>query len=409
MSRKLKVLHFADAHIDMANWGKHDPQTGLPVRVMDFLHALDRIIDAAITGRVDLVLFAGDAYKDRNPQPTFQREWGKRIMRLSAAKIPTVLLVGNHDVAPALGRAHTMQEFRTLDVPHIHIADDFMALDPAELGLPVHILAIPWVSRSKMMRREEVAGKTTEEIFTQMEDILADWLDDELEKASDYPRILLAHASVEGAKYGTERMVMLGQEMVLSGGMVRDRRLDYVALGHIHKHQSLNGDRHPPAVYPGSIERIDFGEASDTKGFVLAEIGRGEATWEFIPLPTRPYYDLPVEVTSADQFMAEVMDQLPAGDKVAGAMVRVRLTYPYDWEALVDEQAIYAHLSPAFNVQIQKNRQVSRRARLGDTAGVESLSHEELLNIYWQTIDLDSEETEAMQALAKELFTGLKA
>jgi exonuclease SbcD len=408
MSRKLKVLHFADAHIDMANWGRHDPQTGLPVRVMDFLHSLDRIVDAAIDGGVDLVLFAGDAYKDRNPQPTFQREWGRRIMRLAEAEIPTVLLVGNHDVAPALGRAHTMQEFRTLNVPYIHIADDFLALDPADLGIPVKILAIPWVSRSKMMRREAVAGKTTTEIFTQMEDILRDWMDDQLAKASDEPRILLAHASVEGAKYGTERMVMLGQEMVLSGGMVRDSRLDYVALGHIHKHQSLNGDRHPPAVYPGSIERIDFGEAGDKKGYVLAEVGRGETTWEFVPLPTRPFYDLSVEVSSADQFMAEVMAQLPAGEKVAGAMVRVRLTYPYDWEALVDEQAIYAHLSPAFNVQIQKNRQVSRRARLGDTAGVESLSHEELLNIYWQTIDLDTEETEAMQGLARDLFAQMK-
>ena len=44
-------------------------------------------------------------------------------MRLSAAKIPTVLLVGNHDVSPASGRAHTLHEFATLSVPHIHIAD----------------------------------------------------------------------------------------------------------------------------------------------------------------------------------------------------------------------------------------------------------------------------------------------
>ena len=71
-----KILHFADAHIDMANYGRHDAQTGLPVRVMDFLKSLDTIVDAAIEEQVDLVLFAGDAYKDRNPAPTFQREWG---------------------------------------------------------------------------------------------------------------------------------------------------------------------------------------------------------------------------------------------------------------------------------------------------------------------------------------------
>jgi len=36
----MKILHFADAHIDMANYGRHDPETGLPVRVLDFLKSL---------------------------------------------------------------------------------------------------------------------------------------------------------------------------------------------------------------------------------------------------------------------------------------------------------------------------------------------------------------------------------
>ena len=75
----LRILHFADAHIDIANYGRHDPITGLPYRVVDYLKSLDAIVDAAIDERVDLVIFAGDAYKDRNPQPTFQRAWGERI------------------------------------------------------------------------------------------------------------------------------------------------------------------------------------------------------------------------------------------------------------------------------------------------------------------------------------------
>ena len=89
----------------MVTSGRIDPESGLPVRVTDFLLALDQIVDRAIGEKVDLVIFAGDAYKDRNPQPTYQREWGKRVMKLSAAGIPTVLLVGNHDVARGSGRA----------------------------------------------------------------------------------------------------------------------------------------------------------------------------------------------------------------------------------------------------------------------------------------------------------------
>ncbi len=55
------------------------------------------------------------------------------------------------------------------------------------------------------------------------------------------PLILLAHASIEGAKYGTERSVMLGADLVLPGSLVRDPRLDYVALGHIPSSGRLSG------------------------------------------------------------------------------------------------------------------------------------------------------------------------
>ena len=130
----MKLLHFADAHIDMANYGRHDPATGLPLRVLDFLKSLDTIVDAAIREHVDMVIFAGDAYKDRSPAPTFQREWGKRIMRLSQAKIPTLLLVGNHDLSPAAGRAHAIQEFATLEVPYVRVLDRPQFLGPDEIG-----------------------------------------------------------------------------------------------------------------------------------------------------------------------------------------------------------------------------------------------------------------------------------
>ena len=115
----IKVLHFSDAHIDMVNHGRQDPGSGLPVRVIDFLKSLDTIVDTAIDEKVDLVIFAGDAYKDRTPSPTYQREWGKRIIRLSRAEIPTILLIGNHDLSPSYGRAHAIQEFHTLKIPYI--------------------------------------------------------------------------------------------------------------------------------------------------------------------------------------------------------------------------------------------------------------------------------------------------
>src|SRR6188474_2578576 len=273
----MKILHFADAHIDMANYGRHDPETGLPVRVLDFLKSLDTIIDAAISEKVDMVIFAGDAYKDRSPAPTFQREWGKRIIRLSQAKIPTLLLVGNHDLSPAAGRAHAIQEFDTLHIPYVRVLQKPELLTSADLwDLPIQVIAMPWVSRSGFMASLAASAADTKELYSSIESRISGLIEEWINEAdTSLPLILTAHASVEGALFGAERMVMLGSDLVLPTSLVKDRRLDYVALGHIHKPQDLNEGYHPPVIYPGSIERVDFGEAMDDKFYVIADIACG--------------------------------------------------------------------------------------------------------------------------------------
>ncbi len=410
-NQPLRVLHFADAHIDIANYGRHDAETGLPIRVMDFLRSLDQIVDTAVSEKVDLVIFAGDAYKDRNPQPTFQREWGRRMMQLSAAGIPTLLLIGNHDISPASGRAHTLHEFSTLNVPYIHVADTVKLWTPDELGIPVQIIAVPWISRSRFVTRDEVAGMSIDEVYAYMEEQLQKAVTQLIDSADPaVPLILTAHASVSGAKYGSERTVMLGHEIVLGGGMVNNKKLDYVALGHIHKHQMLSGDgMHPPIIYPGSIERIDFGEVREKKGFVLAEVSKGKTEWGFVDLKTRRFIDLPTINPSADSFMADIMEKLPEQERVEGAICRIKLQYGRDLEPLLDESAIREYFKDAFDLNIQKHHLVDGRSRLGDASGIETYTPEQLLDMYWDTIGLDSEELPAMQALAKEVLSETEA
>ena len=179
----MKLLHFADAHIDMANYGRHDPETGLPLRVLDFLKSLDTIIDTAIAEKVDLVIFAGDAYKDRSPAPTFQREWGQRIIRLSQAGIRTLLLVGNHDLSPAIGRANAIQEFETLAVPHVTVLSRPQFLSADELGLPAQVIAIPWISRSGLVAATDISPADSSEVFTNIEERLTELVNGWLEQA----------------------------------------------------------------------------------------------------------------------------------------------------------------------------------------------------------------------------------
>ena len=79
----MKILHLADLHLGVESYGRIDPATGLSTRLLDFLSALDQVVDYALKNKVDLVLFCGDAYKSRDPSQTQQREFAKRIKRLS--------------------------------------------------------------------------------------------------------------------------------------------------------------------------------------------------------------------------------------------------------------------------------------------------------------------------------------
>jgi DNA repair protein SbcD/Mre11 len=400
----MRLLHFADAHIDMANYGSHDPETGLPLRVLDFLKSLDTIVAAAITEKVDLVIFAGDAYKDRSPAPTFQREWGKRIIRLSKAGIRTLLLVGNHDLSPAIGRANAIQEFETLEIPHVTVLAKPQFLSANDLGLPVQVIAIPWVSRSGLVAATDSSAANSSEIFTNIEQRLTDLVNGWLEQADpQLPTILTAHASVQGAKYGSERTVMLGADLVLPGSLVRDNRLDYVALGHIHKPQDLNENAHPPVIYPGSIERVDFGEAGDDKFFIIAQVEKGKTKVEWHKLTgVRPFIDRFVQLDSPEDVTTALKSALPAPSQLVDAIVRLTVDYPREWDTLIDEPALRRYAGAAFEFHLIKRPQIESRIRLPGNQTVSSLSPLELLEQYW--LASKAEDADALQSLAKEII-----
>ncbi len=396
----------------MAGQGRHDPVSGLPVRVLDFLKALDTIVDAAIAERVDLVLFAGDAYKDRTPAPTFQREWGRRIMRLSQAGIPTFLLVGNHDVSPASGRANALQEFDTLQVPKVIVASEPALYTPNELwGLQMQIIALPYRPRSNIMASLLLSGTDPKDVFDQQANRLSEVVIKLLEQTDPtLPVILTAHGSVQGAKVGAERNLMLGGDLELQGSMVRDLRLDYVALGHIHKWQNLGEGEAHTIIYPGSIEKVDWGEAADRKRYVIAEIEKGRPTrvlWQ--KLQGRPFYDKELKITSPENILEQAKEALPTQEQMANSMVRLTLTLPRAWDNLLDEAALREYCNGALEFHFVRKLEMEARFRFPNDQSLSSLTPQELLGKYWGTTKInskimDDDEIRELQKLANEII-----
>ncbi|MBM4431184.1 MAG: exonuclease SbcCD subunit D, partial [Chloroflexi bacterium] len=344
----VKILHFADLHLGVENYGRLDPATGLHTRLLDFTHSFDQLVEYALAEHVDLVLFAGDAYRSRDPSPTHQREFARRVYRLAAAQIPVFLLLGNHDIPNTIGRANTLDIFAILEVDNVTVARVPKTYRISTRPGPVQVIALPWIVRSQMLSREEYKSRTLAEIEERLLELVHKFVAQGVASLDPaVPTVLAVHGNVQGAVYGSERSVMLGQELVLPTGLLKNKAFDYVALGHIHRHQVLSQE--PPVVYSGSVDRVDFGEEKEAKGFVVADVERGRAQFEFVQLAgTRRFVTIEVCADGPDP-MAEVRRAI-TGHDVQDAIVRMIIHTTVEKNQLIRDNEIHNLLGQAHKV-----------------------------------------------------------
>ena len=154
---------------------------------------------------------------------------------------------------------------------------------------------------------------------------------------------------------------------------------DYVALGHIHKHQVMGNM--PPVVYCGSIDRVDFNEEEDKKGFVMVELSRGDADYEFVELPTRPFKTIYVDATEGEPFqlVEEALESLHIEDAIVKLKVKIRSTQIAD----LREGDVYKLLrSKAFYVAGVEKDIVSDKSHLRHPGITERMDIEEAVAEY---------------------------
>lgn len=400
----MRILHLSDVHIGVETYGRPATEAdvdalpdsfapdvrrhtyvGFSTRLLDFLASLDEVVDFATRERVDLVLFAGDAYKSRDPSQTHQREFARRVATLAARGIPVLLLTGNHDIPPTPGRATALDIFPTLQVPLVQVGDRIATHRVDTPSGPLQVVTLPWARRGALLARLEQRGATIEEITRQVEQELSDRIRREAEALDPaMPAVLVAHATVAGAVTSSERSMMLGRDYVLQHGDVALPAFDYVALGHIHKHQVL-GDR-PPVVYSGSLQRVNFSEQDDVKGFCLVSIDTdappGErASWEFVPVEARPFVTVDVKVSPESDDPTEAVVRAIARRHVAGSVVRVRVTLPDELAPRLDDRAVREALQGAHAVA-SITREVVRERRTRLSHGAQGLDPREALRLY---------------------------
>lgn len=387
----IRLLHFSDAHVGIESYGRIDPKTGLNSRLADYTAVLDETVERALRGDVDLVIFTGDAYRNRDPNPTHQREFARRIHRLSQADVPVFLLVGNHDLPAASGRAHSVDIFATLETPNVYVGHRPGIVRVRTRRGPVQIVALPWISQSLLFTREELRGFTADQVKTKLGEFTANFLTDAVEKLDrSLPAILAGHLTVMGSVYGSEQSATLGQDLMLPRSVVANPAFDYVALGHIHQHQVITTQ--PLTVYAGSLERTDFGEEKECKGFVLVDLDGGLASHQFVPVNARRF--LTVKVDARDEDPTEATLRALESQTVEGAIVRVEIATTADREPHIAYPEIRRALAAAYTVAgIVKRIERDDRVRVPDLA---ELTPTEALRVYLRSKQTPEDRMEAL-------------
>jgi len=279
----MMFIHAADAHLGISRYSKSDPETGLNLRSLDFLNSFNNLCDLVLDLEPDLFLFCGDLFDRVNPTNYMRRAVQERFMDLSRASIETIVISGNHETPRSKGVSNPLVLYR--DIEHIHII-----LYPEQLKIGDYTInAVPFTAHPQKHMSLPTGNRS----------------------------ILMLHTTVEGARVGSERY-MCFEEGALKRSSIPD--YDYVAMGHIHKAQDLSiPDKR--ILYPGSLERYDFNEINEKKGFYLVD---DEPT--FIELPTRPMISmsLDVEGLSGYEITEKALDTM--GDvETEGCILRLEL------------------------------------------------------------------------------------
>lgn len=417
----VRIIHFADLHLGAELYGRPLADKPWSSRMQDFLNAFDFLVDYALSEGVDAVVFAGDAYKAREPTQTQQREFASRIRRLSDAGIATFLVIGNHDLPNAEGRAHALEIFRTLHVPGVHIGDQTWfaneGVRPQTIETkagPLQVAFAPWPQISRLLAAEpEAATMTIDQVHRRVEQLLTGAIAEQAAAVDPaIPALLACHLSINdfivADNHGSEQWMTVGTVPTILKSNLSEKAFDYIALGHHHNNMDLG--LNTPCFYAGSMQPIDFGEEGQKKGFMVFDIDptkpagsriSGEGP-KLVEVPTRVFKTVVCRPKEEDP-TPEVCRTLEQTD-VADAIVRVEIHLAPEQSAYIRLPEVRRALEGAHhiaNLRVFLPEDVRNQAPAGIQA--DTAAPLEVLEIYLKTKDTEERRRERLLAAARDV------
>lgn len=374
------------------------------MRFEDFCRAFARVVDFTLESEADVFLFSGDAYKTAAPEPVYQEAFARQLKRLSEAGVPSFLLVGNHDQILKAGSTHAMSVFQSLEVPGLTVISrpEYHRVQ-SKSGI-IQIIGLPHVTRHMLMASEKYADLTANEINKVMVERVAQVLSGLYEQIDpDYPSVLTAHIMLDTARAGAEQDLMVGYSMSYPIDLFIDQRLDYVALGHVHAHQVLR-EKDPLIAYAGSLERVDFSEEREDKGFLELDIERKKVAMRFHSIGPRPFITYELDLRKSAEPDEELFSFLSArAEELEGAVLRVKYKIQQSRLAELNEERLRSSLGHALSLRFKPELEYFERPRrLPGLSEKSALNPLEALNLYLS--EYEPEKQKALLELAQKVI-----
>ncbi len=292
-----RFLHCADLHLGKYAYGN-------PERFLDMMRSFSYAADYAIREKLDFILISGDIFDTRVINSATLSQAVSVFEKLSKSRLDVYAIEGNHDRAFLRDRdswLHFLEGRGYLKLLKPTISGQDILFE--EYGNGTGCVAD--AAGVRLIGLGYPGGSCG--VYLQK-------LDEWLEKRENYT-VLLLHAGF--SRMFTEdmgRMEMAQLEKVLD-------RVDYVAMGHIHRREEMLGK----IFMPGSTEYTDAREAMrrDEKGFYTVDTRT--CSIAFVPVPVRPYCFIDVDAGETPDIAGTILKKTGnlQGSPVLGITLRI--------------------------------------------------------------------------------------
>ena len=307
----MKISIISDLHLNISLY-KSCPDKEIPdlsFRVVDFMKAFKYMVNENINViKPDLIVIAGDVYDTFDPSNSVRAFFNSQMRVLNNAKIPVLILLGNHDVCR---RHSSLEPLASLELKGIKVIespksflfkDNILALFPYSMEVERKDITIKdqfknFVNELNDKRNNEEAFKGKEIIFFGHFGVKGARLNDYNEKNDELITLTTSTTTmVPVINTPVKKSYINSNDKDISLSDLDTIGANYVFLGDYHQHQVL-GTKKCIAMYTGSIEKSDMTEIDQRKGFVVydteAEEIESMGKCRFIEYPNcRPMIEL---------------------------------------------------------------------------------------------------------------------